>query len=266
MKRGKAIMKIRTAISTLLSIVLTAGLCSGQQSQGISDQLKKLPTRSVPSLLLSQLNALGNRMKAKGKELTVYTGIFIDEKGNQIVARVIHQLPNLVRLEGFKGKDTALSFDGERGNGISSQKKDESLLELFVMDFAEGMLASVQESAAVRFIGGGFGPDPKTNPDYTGPRYDIYEITAPIKGQEKETIRTKEFFFDSQTKLLSSVRYDDYSNSPPIRIETRFSYWGNQEESSYPAQVERYENGKRIFAFIAESIESGASKNTEFFK
>jgi hypothetical protein len=165
----------------------------------------------------------------------------------------------LIRLEGFKNKGAVLSFDGHRGNGITSRKEDEALMEVFVMDYSEGMLASVQQGEAVRLIGRGFGPDPRLVPDYKGPRYDIYEVTGPVRCRQDQLVRSKLYYFDSATGLLQSTRYYDRSVKPPVKIETRFSNWGDIEGSAYPARVDHYEGGKLVFSFIAESIEGGAS-------
>jgi hypothetical protein len=254
----------RYVIFIILSIFLLVGLCNGQYR--ISNQELNSNLRDVPSFLQPQHNALGDRMDDANKALTIYSGRLVDANGNEAPARVTYQLPNLVRLEGFKDRDAVLSFDGERANGISSRENDEPLIELFVMDFAEGMFSSVQESAAVRLIGTGFGPDPQSNKNTDGPRYDIYEIAAPPKGLEDKTVRIKKYYFDSGTKLLLSTRYNDHSVSPAKRIETRFSNWERIEGSAYPTKVERYENGKRIFAFIVEIIESGAPLDKELFR
>src|SRR5262249_26331308 len=95
----------------------------------------------IPSVAQRHLAVLGDRMRVSGRELTIYTGDVIDSTGNRSPAQVIHQLPGLVRLSGFKPGQAVVSFDGERALGVISND-DDLLLETFVMDMPEGMLAS----------------------------------------------------------------------------------------------------------------------------
>lgn len=249
-------MSIRNFTAWLLVLMVMALLCSTAGGQQTAVNATKAFI-IVPGIILHPFTALGSRVKTVGKEKTTYTGKFIDASSNSSNARVIYQLPDLVRLEGFKGNGPALSFNGKVASGIASQASDESMLETFVMDFPEGMLESVQESSAIRLLGRGFGPDPNVVPNYTGTRYDIYEITGPVRCGQSELIRTKTYYFDSQTGYLQSTRYYDRSISPPMKIETRFSMWGTIDGSAYPAQIERYQGGKRVFSFIATAIDNG---------
>src|SRR5262249_41959300 len=148
--------------------------------------------------------------------------------GKRSVAQVIVQFPGLVRLEGFKPGVT-LSFDGERTSGVVSAL-DESFIETFLMDLPEGMLASSQESSTLRLMGRGFGPDPRVVRNYKGSRYDIYELTGPVFWRTDHPVRTRLYYFDSQTGLLQSTRYYDRNN----KIETRLTNWRTLESSAYP--------------------------------
>lgn len=250
----------------MLAILLVAGpgiTASGQIESAVrSTAIFNL----IPGMFRQHFIALGNRVQGGGKELTTYSGQLFDKKSKSSAARVLHQLPGLIRLEGFKVGGAALSFDGEVENGINSNKSDEALIETFVMDLPEGMFASVQQGAAVRLIGRGFGPDPRLVPDYKGPRYDIYEVTGSVRCRQDQLVRSKLYYFDSATRLLQSTRYYDRSVKPPVKIETRFSNWGNIEGSAYPARVDHYEGGTLMFSFIAESIEGGASIDKASFE
>ncbi len=211
---------------------------------------------NIPSVFALQMGALGDRVKTSGKETTIYIGEFTDADGKATATRVIYQLPGLVRLEGFKGQGTAISFNGKDVKGITSRQSDEALLETFVMDFPEGMLESIQESAAVRIIGRGFGPDPALVLDYKGPRYDLFEVTIPVRSRQDKTIRTKTYYYDSKTGYLQRTQYYDRSVKPPVKIETRFSMWGSIDGSAYPAVIEHYEGGKLVYSFTVTAIEN----------
>src|SRR5258705_4131130 len=79
--------------------------------------------------------ALGGRVKSEGKEQTIYVGEIEDAQGKRSPVQVRHQLPTLVRLEGFS-RDRVLSFDGERTTGVVT-KDDETAIEVFAMDVPE---------------------------------------------------------------------------------------------------------------------------------
>jgi hypothetical protein len=212
-------------------------------------------------------DALGKRLKEKGKEKTTYEGelFYVGERKSSNV-HVTQQFPGLVKLEGFKDRGASLSFDGKTSNGVSSPNSDEALIETFLFDYAEGMLDLVKNGAAVRLLGRGVGPDPKIEPNYTGPRYDIYEVTGSIRCRQDQLIRMKSYAFDTQTGLLLSTKYYDRSTKPPTKIETRFSVWGNIDGSAYPARIEHFENDQLKFTFIATEIKSEASSDKASFK
>ncbi len=251
----------RRPLSLFLATVLIMAVISvtaDGQSKEANPVLSNVRV-GAPGIFLQQAEALGLRLNTPGKERTVYSGQLFDQDGKSSPARVIHQMPGLVRLEGFKDGGASLSFDGRQAIGITNRKSDESLIETFLADFPEGLFASVQNGAAVRLIGRGFGPDPLLQPDYKGIRYDIYDIADKVRCRQDQLTRSKLYYFDSRTGLLQSVRYYDRSVSPPIKMETRFSEWGYIDGSAYPALVEHYEDGKLVFTFIAEQIEGGAS-------
>jgi hypothetical protein len=254
---SEAVMRFQRIIFIAAVMLLICGLCNAISSEDKAPQIANNPIGHVPGMFLHQLTALGKRLKVSGNEKTVYSGQLFDKAGNSSHARIVHQLPGLIKLEGFKGQGSVLSFDGQRARGITSRKSDEALLEIFSIDYPEGMFISLQQGAALRVIGRGFGPDPRIEPDYKGPRYDIFEVTNSVASRQDQSVRSKLYYFDSQTGLLQSTRYYDRSVSPPVKMETRFSGWGTIDGSAYPAKIEHYEGGKLVFTFIAESIEGG---------
>jgi hypothetical protein len=248
------------AAVTVLAACTLSNSTVGQQKDKKNEPLFV----AVPGMFYQQVNALGQRAKVKGREKTIYTGLYFDAQGKSHTAQVLHQLPNLVRLEGFKGNNGVISFNGKQANGAAA-KVDDTLLEVFVMDYPEGLLQAVQESAAVRLLGQGFGPDPAKVPKYTGPRYDIYEVAAPIVSRKDQAVRSTKYYFDTQTGYLLSARYYDRTVKPAVKIETRFSMWGTIDGSAYPAQVDHYEDGKLVFSFIVTGIENGPALDVSNF-
>jgi hypothetical protein len=221
-------------------------------------------TSQLPNMLAPQLDALGSRMTAEGKELTVYEGALTDSSGNMSAARVTIQ-SGMVKLEGFKGAESVIAFDGNQSTGITNHA-DESTIETFLMDTAESLLATAGKTASVRLLGRNFVPDPLVDPGYAGPQYDIYDVTMPVVYKTTDAMRAKQFLFDSDTHLLAKTVYYDRSVTPAIKIETRFSAWGTIDESLYPAQIDRYENDALVFSFTASTITGGPAVDASNFR
>jgi hypothetical protein len=221
-------------------------------------------TSLLPNSLAPQLDALGTRMTADGKENTVYEGVLTDASGNMSQARVMVQ-SGMAKLEGFKGAGSIMAFDGSQATGISN-RADESTVESFLMDMPESLLATAGKTAAVRLLGRQFGPDPRTEPGYTGPQYDIYDVTMPIIYKATGAMRPKQFYFDADTHLLAKTEYYDRSANPAIKVETRFSVWGTIDGSLYPARIDHYENDALVFSFIATAITGGPAVDASNFR
>jgi hypothetical protein len=257
-------MNFRFRMLVVISLMCWATLTSIVTGQGRPADIGRLD--HIPSVAQRQLGVLGDRTRVSGKELTIYTGEVVDAAGNRSPAQVIYQVPGLVRLAGFKSGQAVVSFDGERPLGVTSND-DALLLEAFVMDMPEGMLASIQGSAAVRLLGFGFGPDPRETPKKSvGVRYDIFDVTAPVRSRSDKVTRSKLYYFDSLTGLLQSTRYYDRSRSSPIKLETRFSEWRNIDGSAYPGRIDHYERGERVFSFVANTITAAPRLEPERFR
>ncbi len=217
----------------------------------------------IPAVFRPYLLALGGHVEKKGKEKTVLTGEYFTEGGKSSRVRATIQLPRMARLEGFK--DSVLAFDGKTRKN-ATDRRDLALLDAFLVDTAEGMFVSIRETGAVRLIGLDFRPDPRKHPDYAGPLFDIFEAVPPLNFSDETALQPRQYCFDSKTQLLDRTVYLDRSASPPTRIETRFSVWGEIDGSARPARVDRYENGKLVFSFIATGIESGPAVDAAHFR
>ena len=241
---------IARVILVVLLATSTAELGLGQTLRPRTPVFRKLPGIASP-----QLDSLGVRVRKEGKELTVLSGEYLDSSGQRRTAQIVHQLPNLVILRGFVAGNRELKFDGSRQLALAPN--EETLLEVFVTDVVEGMLTSIQDGAAIRLLGREFKPSAAAAPSYSGPGYDIYEVTARIPLGSAEKVRTKLYYFDSASGLLLNTRYQDASVVPAIRVETRFSDWRLVDGSAYPGRIERYENDRRVFSFTTTNA-SGA--------
>jgi hypothetical protein len=250
----RALALRQTALMVSVLLLAAAGVTVGQGlSSAQREQLSSVP-RGLSSELLFQLRAVGARLQVPGKEETVLTGQLIEAGGNPKAVVVTQQISGMVRIDGVKDK-VPITFDGDLSRG-GGDRRDESLLETFVMDTIEGMVYSIRSGGAVRLLGRGFGPDPRVVPDYTGPRYDIYEVTAPVRSRQDRQLRLKRYYFDSASALLVSTQYTDPTFSSGISVETRFSEWRQVNGSSYPGRVDRYENGQIQFSFLVTDASS----------
>jgi hypothetical protein len=173
-------------------------------------------------------------------------------------------LSGIVTITGVN-RDVPLTFDGHLSRGLSNPI-DQALLETFVMDTVEGLVYAARSGAAVKLLGRNFGPDPRVEPQYRGPRYDVYEVLGPVRLRQDRQMQLKRYYFDSKTGLLSSTRYSDASRSPAAKVETLFSEWQNVEGSAFPGKIERYENDTLIFSFIVTAASTRAGQNTASFR
>jgi hypothetical protein len=210
---------------------------------------------SMPSVVIPQLAALGDRVRFPGKEKTTFIGQYIDGSANR-PAQMTYQLPGLVRLDGFKPGSASISFDGQRSYGASTAA-DDAFLETFIMDTPEGMLASMRRGAALRLLGRQFQPNPRNFPKYSGPRFDIYELAAAVSSRQDQIVRLKRYYFDSKTGWLLRTRYRDRTRSPYVNVEVRFSGWKTIDGSAYPGRIDRYENGRPVFSFVVVNTSAG---------
>jgi hypothetical protein len=254
---SEASMFRRQILSIIVLTMTLSATAIGQKSDSTKSEQPFF--NNVPNMFLAQLNALGSRGKVIGKERTVYAGQFFDGDGKSKSARVTQELSGLVKLEGFKGSSGSLSFDGQSARGMTSSRQDYALLEVFLSDSIEGVLAAIQENSAVRLIGKNFPAGPNDSPDYKGQTYDIYQVATKLAFRNDQITRIKKYYFDSKTQHLCMVRYTDETVNPPIAVETHYSIWGEIDGSVFPAEVDHFENGKSVFSFIAETITNDKS-------
>jgi hypothetical protein len=255
-------MRIRNVTSIIAAMLAICGLCSIASGQSETTGSTPIFTR-ISSIFQIEVEALGKRVKEKGRERIVYNGEFANTDGKSVPTRLIVQLPRMARLQGFKDQDVA--FDGESTKNATT-RSDTALLESFLMDTHEGMLASIQGVGSTRLLGRDFGPDPSVKSRDSQPHYDIYDVAMPDLFRKGAPWISRLYYFDSKTHLLQFTQYYDRTVSPPVRIETRFSEWGTIDGSAYPACIERYEDGKLVFSFIATSIEVGPAQDLATYR
>lgn len=255
------IYQMKSLVAVSLLIVSCSSILPGQTTPSITPTIS---ARRVPGIFHRQYKALGRRVDGNEKNQTVYKGRLFYADGTSSAVRITHQVPHYIRIEGLKERGGAILYDGRDARGLASGT-DEALLETFLLDMPDGILIALQKSAELRLLGLNSGPDPDKYPNYDGPRYDVYDLTTRLEYNDN-IWRHKRYYFDSQTKLLHKTRYKDQSMSPFVEVETYYSMWGSIEGSAFPARISRFENGKEVFTFIAEEIESRAGIDDALFR
>ena len=76
--------------------------------------------------------------------------------------------------------------------------------------------------------------------------------------------RRKRYYFNSDTGLLHSTRYNDQT-AGSIRVHTVFSNWQVVDGSAYPGRIERYEAGTLRFMFVVAGVANGPRQAPEAF-
>jgi hypothetical protein len=198
---------------------------------------------------------LGKRIKERSREETEFAGVFTDEFGKSVQARVVQLLSGEVVLEDFEEQKVVV-FDGRNTSG-ERDRLDRALLETFSLDTVEGMLSAIENGAALQILGFGFAANLRDNPNYDGLRYDIYDVTAPTRTRADKTLNTRRYVFDSDSGLLVRTRYRDASVGRGVQVETSFSEWKTVDGSLYPGRIERFEDGRRIFTFRTTAVRNG---------
>jgi hypothetical protein len=124
------------------------------------------------------------------------------------------------------------------------------------------MIYAVRNGDSMQLLGRGFVSDSKRS-DPKAPRYDIYEVTSPDRTNKTTGLRARRYYFDSQTGMLASTRYTDRNG---VAVETRFSGWAQVDGSAYPSRIERYENGRLSFAFVAGTVTTRSKQGSDISK
>jgi hypothetical protein len=225
---------------TLSLLVLALAPVHAQQRKGAAPSEL---LRNPPGPLDHHAAALGDRVRVAGKEKTVMDGQFTDENGKVSSVRLTLQLPGLLRLEGLPPARQDKRFE-------------ETLLETFTADTAEGMLASIKDGAAVHLIGRRIGTEQGV--------HDIFEVAGRVRSNGLD--RLKRYHFDSETGLLTATKYMDETRSPPSNVEIRFSDWRHVDGSAYPGRIERLENGHPAFSLTVTTIAASPRQDPASFR
>lgn len=224
---------------------------------------KKTPPNSiaqtaVPGMAREFLVALGDRLQTGGKERFVLIGQYTTGAAS-VPATITWEAPGNLRFE--RNGAATLAVDTKLGVLNSSRLADAEadVIESLLDDRPEAFLYGLTNGYASRLLGTRFRTDDGKTANYTGPWYDIYQVSAPLAAAGKTVTRQKLFFFDSQTKLLARATYVSEHGGSKTTVSTEYSGWTKQDGQAVPGQIVRKENGTVVFTFRTNASTLGAA-------
>lgn len=207
--------------------------------------------------LIRNLTALGDHLEKPGKERLTITGELhssSDSRAREIVAA--WEFPDKLRLGIQNGlQNRQLTFVGQDIKGQATTDELD-LIESLTYDSAEHFFNTQMQGNAMRFLGSRFRADDGSNPDYSGPYFDIYKIVDRIDASGEDRA-AKLYYFNSETLLLERVTYVINRNGSDVNVETRLGDWHPEGDQKMARRIERLENGKSVFVLNIRSAQFG---------
>jgi hypothetical protein len=207
--------------------------------------------------LARHLNALGDHLERPGRERLTITGEMrwsSDSQAREIAATL--EFPDKLRLGVQDGHQNRLiTFDKQEIKGQPAPDELD-LVESLTYDNAEHFFHTQMQGNAMRFLGSRFRTDDGSDPDYSGPYFEIYKIADRIAASGEERA-AKLYYFNSETLLLERVIYVINRNGSEINIETKLSDWRVQDGQKVARRIERLENGRSVFVLNIRSAQFG---------
>jgi hypothetical protein len=211
---------------------------------------------------------LGPRFDTPEHARLVLTGTLTIGTGSPIPVVVTRQLDEAVRIDLSGPNPRTIVANGLTGAPATSaglSASDYNLLEIVANDTPEGFLYGFQDGAGIRFLGSRFRTDSGTDPNYTGPFYDIYESRGPASAASGQPSRRKLYYFDSVTRLLAIVSYEAQGGSQPVNVAIVYTNWQSVGGLKLPGQICRIENGAQTLSFSFQSAQvSALASDNEF--
>ena len=253
----------------LIRLLVVCGavcICVGAVAQTTATPAQtKLGLQSFPSVLGSNVVALGDRLTKPGKERMVLTGTF-SGPAQSTPATLTFQWPSQFRFAASASR--SLGSDGSNywasDNNLSEQ--DEDLLESFIDDSADGLLSDLRQSRSMRLVATRVRMDTGATPNYAGPWSDVYQVSGVVQSRSAKPVRSKLYYFDWKTRLLVEVDYlQKRADGSIISVQVKQSNWTSVGGQLVPGTVVRYENGKSVFTFTASNAAFAAAATDSTF-
>jgi hypothetical protein len=204
---------------------------------------------SVSSSLRQVVDALGDRLHEKGKERVSLVGT-IDRNGLSAPITVVKESPGFLRID-LGGPAPKTIVDNLDALVTSRAKEDDDVIlaELFGSDSAEGFLQGMAGGGSLRKIGDSF---VVAGVKGFGAQADIYDLYAPSTARDGKPHVQRQYLFDSETGLLSRVRYSTERSSQVIPVQVVLSDYQLISGYSFPGKVIRLEGEKVTHTFMLQ--------------
>lgn len=158
---------------------------------------------------------------------------------------LIRETPGRLRLEIISGGQQHITtFDGSRvlRTGGNIESRDEDMLETLLYDSAEHFFVSQMQGAGTRFLGSRFRLSEDSRSEYTGPFYDVFEVTEQITSRREAREQTRQYLFNSETHFLEAVKYRITIGGLESQVEVRLENWQQLNGQRFPSRIVRLEN------------------------
>ena len=276
-RSAKFVLAFVTAVVAVTAVTLTARAWRDKKgSASKQDAVAAQPARALNAtgrvrrgLLWPQLRpmskALGDRLETPGKERLILIGALrrASKKNEGRPARLILEFPDRLRLEEQDGV-TVYNNDFASSNGVL-KKTERDEVESLLFDFVDHFFAAQMQGAATRFLGSRFRLDDGANPNYTGPFYELYQVTDRIAVEKEVREQPKFYYFNSETLLLERVRYQIERDGEQVEVEVLIEGWRKVDGQQIPGAITRTEGGAPVLSLSITSAAVGGRQNDGIF-
>lgn len=262
-----ALIGLLTIFSTTAGYLITRNANvpdSVNSAQNSTNNLRlskeKVKRNLLPNQLRWALNQLGDRLERVGKERQTVSGD-LRQNGKDVRVQVVSEFPDRIRFllqDGSSGRAVIFNGNEATAHGPPPNSHERDLIESLVSDSPEHFFISHTRGMPIRSLGNRLRTD-------DGLHYDVYELTNLVKSVSAPRVRSKRYYFNSNTQLLEKVHYQIERNGATIQVETRFEDWQVFEQQRYATQISRFENGHLIWILSVKSSSTGPSLEDGLF-
>lgn len=223
----------------------------------------------MASELAWALSALGDRLEEPGRERLAVAGTLVRPNASRSESfSAVLEFPDRLKLTFQNGIQTrVIIFNGDESKaaGKPLDRDEIDLIETFVHDTAEHFFCTQMQGEATRFLGSRFRADDGLDANYRGPYYDIYQVTDDVKAASDLLVRSKRYYFNSDTLLLERVRYQITRDGATVEVETLLGGWQKEQGQQIARRIERRENGRTVALITLGSVSTGPRANDGSF-
>ena len=193
---------------------------------------------------------LGNRFRATGRDSSVISGNLISGANQQPVNIMRQQTDTAERVQIAIGANTFSWSDVETANPSLSlpNKAQRLLIERLVVDSPDWFILAQLRGASYRVIARNARPVEVGGSDnYTGPIWDIVQVSDPEKDAEKKSLSPwRLYFINSNTGLIDKIVCELQGEE----VETIFSNWITVDGEKVPSHIIWKGQGTTLMEFV----------------